>query len=189
MKARFVITALALIAAPFTQTFANDGATLFRNNCGACHTVGNGKLVGPDLKDVQNRHQESWLLKWIKSSQTLVQAGDKDAVKLFTDNSSIPMPDQGISENEIKSILVYINAAGDQPVAATTAAAPSNADAKTSIATPQVQGSTYSVIKLFKLSIAQYALIALFGLLLIVIWIMGNAIKALSGKGEGEKLK
>jgi cytochrome c2 len=105
MKARFLIPALTLIVAPLTHAFADDGATLFRNNCGACHTVGKGKLVGQDLKDVQNRHQESWLLKWIKSSQTLVQAGDKDAVKLFADNSSIPMPDQGLSEDEIKSVL------------------------------------------------------------------------------------
>jgi cytochrome c oxidase cbb3-type subunit 3 len=190
MKARFLIPALALIATPFTQAFADDGATLFRNNCGACHTIGNGKLVGPDLKDVQNRHKETWLMKWIKSSQTLVQSGDKDAVKLFTDNSSVPMPDQGISENEIKSILAYISAGGDQPVAAIAAVTPGNNDVKTNTAPPQVvEGSSYSMIGIFKLSIVQYVLIGLFSLLLIVIWIMGNAIKALSGKIEGEKVK
>src|SRR3990172_8935296 len=73
--------------------YAQDGEQLFKTNCASCHTVGNGKLVGPDLKDVQSRYEEQRLLKWIKSSQTLIKAGDTQAVRLFNEYYKIPMPD------------------------------------------------------------------------------------------------
>ncbi len=76
--------------------------------CSACHTIGKGKLVGPDLKGVNQRHDLPWLLKFIRSSQTVVKSGDKVAVKLFNDNNKIPMPDNPLSEAEIKEVLKYI---------------------------------------------------------------------------------
>jgi cytochrome c2 len=30
----------------------DEGEKIFRMNCGACHSVGKGKLVGPDLLGV-----------------------------------------------------------------------------------------------------------------------------------------
>jgi len=50
VRTKLVIIALALTVIPLLTIYAQDGAELFRNNCGACHTVGKGKLVGPDLK-------------------------------------------------------------------------------------------------------------------------------------------
>ena len=188
MKARFLIPAFALIVAPFTQTFADDGPTLFRNNCGACHTVGKGKLVGPDLKDVQNRHADSWLHKWIKSSQGLVQAGDKDAVKLFADNGNIPMPDQALSDDDIKTVLAYISSGGDQPVAATATAPTTSGPDNIAIATQkaaQDKANSGSLLTMF--SFTEYLLMFLMGIMLIIIWVMGTAIKSLSEKVEDTK--
>jgi cytochrome c2 len=34
---------------------------LFRQFCVACHTIGQGKLIGPDLIDVHNRRSEAGL--------------------------------------------------------------------------------------------------------------------------------
>ncbi|MFN8257241.1 MAG: c-type cytochrome [Bacteroidales bacterium] len=76
--------------------------------CSACHTIGKGKLVGPDLKGVTQRHDEAWLIKFIRSSQTMVKEGDKVAVKLFNDNNKIPMPDNPLTDDEIKALLKYI---------------------------------------------------------------------------------
>ncbi|HXB12923.1 MAG TPA: cytochrome c [Bacteroidia bacterium] len=124
---------LAVLAAMQLSTgilFAQGGADLFKQNCGACHSIGNGKLVGPDLKDVEARHATPWLMKWIKSSQSLVAAKDKDAVKLLADNSMIPMPDQPLNDEQIKTVLAYIVEQGGAAVVAdnTTSAVPISTD-------------------------------------------------------------
>ena len=33
----------------------NQGKLIFEKNCVSCHTIGEGKKVGPDLKEVPNR--------------------------------------------------------------------------------------------------------------------------------------
>ncbi len=76
--------------------------------CGACHTIGKGRLVGPDLKGVNDKYEEAWLISFIRSSQTMVKSGDKDAVKIF-DEYKIPMPDNAnLTDDQIKGILSYI---------------------------------------------------------------------------------
>lgn len=76
--------------------------------CSACHTIGKGKLIGPDLMGVNDRHDEAWLLSFIRASQTMVKNGDPIAVKLFEENNKIPMPDNNLSDEQIKGILRYI---------------------------------------------------------------------------------
>ncbi|OGU70174.1 MAG: hypothetical protein A2V93_03850 [Ignavibacteria bacterium RBG_16_34_14] len=86
----------------------SEGERLFIQICRACHTVGEGRLVGPDLLNVTKRRSEEWLLSFIKSSQTVIKNGDNDAVDLFKEFNQIIMPDQTLSQSQIKSILTYI---------------------------------------------------------------------------------
>ncbi len=81
---------------------------LFSVQCGACHTIGKGKLVGPDLRGVAERRDEAWLLKFIKSSQTMVNAGDPIATQLFEEFNKTPMPDPPYSEEQIRQIVEWI---------------------------------------------------------------------------------
>ncbi len=76
--------------------------------CAACHTIGKGKLIGPDLKGVNDRHDEAWLLSFIKSSQKMIINGDPVAVKLFEEYNKIPMPDNNLTDDQIRGILNYI---------------------------------------------------------------------------------
>lgn len=85
-----------------------SGEKLFSQVCNACHTIGEGKRVGPDLANVNSRRSESWLLKFIKSSQTLIKEGDSTAVAVFNENNKVEMPDQPLGDLEIKAILDYI---------------------------------------------------------------------------------
>ncbi len=80
--------------------------------CKACHTIGGGKLVGPDLKGITERRDEAWLIKFIQNSQALIAAGDETAVKVFNENSKIPMPAHSLSDDQVKGILKYIAAGG-----------------------------------------------------------------------------
>lgn len=111
MKKVVIVLSAAVIASvafSFQTPSAVNGEKIFKQNCGACHTVGKGKIVGPDLKGVTVRRTEAWLLKFIKSSQTMVKSGDKTAVALFNENNKIPMPDQNLSPQQIKDVLAYI---------------------------------------------------------------------------------
>ncbi len=87
----------------------SSGEKIFKSVCRACHTIGQGRLVGPDLSNVQNRLKDDWLIKFVKSSQSMVKSGDAEAVKVFNDYNKIVMPDQPFSDAEITSILKYIS--------------------------------------------------------------------------------
>ena len=76
--------------------------------CAACHTIGKGKLIGPDLKGVTERREEAWLISFIRSSQTMINNGDPIAVQLFEEYNKIPMPDNNFTDEQIKGILTYI---------------------------------------------------------------------------------
>ena len=91
--------------------------------CAACHTIGKGKLIGPDLKGVNDRHDEAWLISFIKSSQKMIKNGDPVAVKLFEENNKIPMPDNNLTDDQIRRILTYIKNYDEAAVAAIQATA------------------------------------------------------------------
>lgn len=101
------------------------GEATFKQICSACHTIGKGRLVGPDLINIDQRHPEDWLLKFIKSSQTVIKSGDKYADSLFKAYNQVPMPDQPtLTDEQIKDMISYIkiNSAAPVPTAITTSA-------------------------------------------------------------------
>ncbi|MBK6930910.1 MAG: cytochrome c [Saprospirales bacterium] len=101
----------------------NGAQDLFNTKCGICHTIGKGKLVGPDLAGVQDRHPQEWLLNFVRSSQKMIASGDSAALALFEQNNKVVMPDPMISDAEIESVLAYIlenSAAGAGAVAYTS---------------------------------------------------------------------
>lgn len=118
MKLSSVWRALSLGAAVAVVLGATDaraagGEQKFNGVCAGCHTIGGGKRVGPDLKGAAERHSEEWLLKFIKSSQSVIASGDPAAVKLFEEFNKTPMPDMPqFSEADIKEIIEYIKGGG-----------------------------------------------------------------------------
>jgi mono/diheme cytochrome c family protein len=114
-----------------------EGAKLFKQNCGVCHTVGKGKLVGPDLKGSHERYKEDWLMKWIRSSQTLVKKGDATAVKLFEENNKLVMPDQTIPDADIKTILAFVKTESEKPVEVAATEKPKETAPSVSTDTPK----------------------------------------------------
>jgi mono/diheme cytochrome c family protein len=117
--------------------FAQEsGKQIFEQRCAACHSIGGGRLVGPDLAGVNDRRPEDWLLKFTRSSQTLVKSGDKTAVAVFEEFNKIPMPDQALSDEQIKKVLAHIKVAGGSPTAGKETANPSAQAAEASAAAP-----------------------------------------------------
>lgn len=123
------IVALATIAgiwaalsavANAAETDAAAGQQLFQEKCVACHTVGKGALVGPDLKGVTERRPREWLEQWIAAPDAMLAKKDPVATELLHQFRDVPMPNQGLKTSDINAILAYLATAAAQPSAPAT---------------------------------------------------------------------
>jgi hypothetical protein len=110
--------------------------------CAACHTIGKGKLIGPDLKGITERRDKAWLYSFIRSSQTMIQNGDPISVQLFEEYNKIPMPDNNLTDEQIDGILAYIENYDESAasVAAQPSEMPTEEDATYEEASPGLKG-------------------------------------------------
>ncbi len=112
MKCSFKASLFLLLSVSFSLSDSNlmaQGAGLFDRHCAVCHSIGGGKLTGPDLLNVSEKYEEDWLMRFIRSSQTMIKAGDPLAVKSYNEWGKIEMPDfRQLSDDDIKSILKHI---------------------------------------------------------------------------------
>jgi mono/diheme cytochrome c family protein len=106
------------------QTDVAAGQQLFQEKCVACHTVGQGDRLGPDLKGVTERRPREWLEQWIRAPDALLAKNDPVAIGLLAQWRNLPMPNQGLKTSDVTAILAYLATATAQPSAPATAPAP-----------------------------------------------------------------
>ncbi|MFC6103844.1 cytochrome c3 family protein [Olivibacter domesticus] len=115
VKSLILVSVLSMAAVSAHAQDAKEGKTLFQQKCTSCHAI-DKVVVGPALKDVSKRHEEEWLIKWIRNSQAMVAAGDEQAVALFEGHNNLVMtafPD--LSDDQIKNILTFIDESSQAP--------------------------------------------------------------------------
>lgn len=94
------------------QSFADqDGKALFEQKCIACHTIGEGKKVGPDLKGITEKRDISWVKGFILSPSVYFERKDETALALLKEYG-VPMPDLGLKQDEVEAIVAYFR--GDE---------------------------------------------------------------------------
>ena len=99
---------LVLTCTSFFFANGQDGEAIFKQNCAACHKLGQ-RFIGPDLIGVNQKRSEDWLVSFIKSSQTMIKSGDADAVAIYEEFNQVMMTDLAhLSDDDIKTILSYI---------------------------------------------------------------------------------
>jgi nitrite reductase (NO-forming) len=96
------------------------GKLAFESKCLACHSVGQGKKLGPDLAGVSKRRSNDWLTKWLKSPEKMLET-DADAKALLKDFNNLPMPNQSLSDAEIKQYIKYFRWIDAQPAGSVSA--------------------------------------------------------------------
>ncbi len=88
-----------------------DTPDYFRQNCISCHTIGGGRLTGPDLKDVTKRQDREWLTKFLLNPRAVIDSGDPYAKKIFEESRNVPMPTPpGITAERADKLLDLIEA-------------------------------------------------------------------------------
>lgn len=103
----FIASTFSVVAA-MGPAQAADGATVFKEKCVGCHTIGGGKLVGPDLAGVTERRTKEWLTKWISAPDQMLAAGDPTATELFNTYNKIAMPNLQLTPDQVAAVIAYI---------------------------------------------------------------------------------
>ncbi|NLR58326.1 cytochrome c [Chitinophaga polysaccharea] len=108
MKNKVLFFLFLLLPAFLRAADPVSGKKLFQARCASCHNV-NKKLIGPALAGVENRRSLEWILSFVKGSQSMIKAGDKDALTVYNQNNQVTMPDHpDLSDDLIKDILAYV---------------------------------------------------------------------------------
>jgi len=100
------IIIISLQGSGFAQS---DPEEYFEKNCFSCHTIGGGRLTGPDLKDVESRKDVAWLEKFILNPQSVINSGDSYASKILKDARGVVMPKvANLDPSMAKALLKFI---------------------------------------------------------------------------------
>jgi protein SCO1 len=86
----------------------DKGQYLFATRCAACHTIGNGDKVGPDLVGVTSARDLAWLRRMITEPDKLIEDKDPLATALFKKYRGIRMPRLGLPEADVNTLIEYM---------------------------------------------------------------------------------
>jgi protein SCO1/2 len=87
---------------------ASNGQRLFVTKCSACHTIGQGDKVGPDLAGVTDRRERAWLARYIADPAEMLAKGDPIAVAVHDKYKKIGMPYLGLGASDVADIVSYL---------------------------------------------------------------------------------
>jgi mono/diheme cytochrome c family protein len=101
---------------------AEGDADDFRANCFSCHTIGGGRLVGPDLKGVTDRvgkggaPSRQWLVQFIVAPRDALGAGDPYATSLKDQaRGAVMSPVAGMTAARAEKLLKFVEAESAKP--------------------------------------------------------------------------
>ena len=86
----------------------DKGAYLFATRCAACHTIGNGDKIGPDLLGVTSVRDLNWLRRTISEPDKLIAEKDPIAMALFKQYKEVQMPRLGLAEADVNVLFDFM---------------------------------------------------------------------------------
>jgi mono/diheme cytochrome c family protein len=96
-------------------TSAQDAAEFFQQNCFSCHTIGGGRLTGPDLKNVETRRDRRWLVEFILNPPAAIASGDPYVIQMQQEARGVVMPKvAGLDRARAEALLDLIGIEGEK---------------------------------------------------------------------------
>jgi protein SCO1/2 len=96
---------------------ASPGRYLFAKECAACHTIGHGDKIGPDLKNVATVRDHGWLARYITEPDKMLAAGDPIATALHAQYRAT-MPNLRVGDRDLAALLEFLGDQADENRAA-----------------------------------------------------------------------
>jgi protein SCO1/2 len=96
-----------------SDSMADVGAELFRRNCAACHSLGGGDVVGPDLSGVTTRRPIEWIRGMVARPDSMLRV-DGVAQALLLEYQ-VPMLNRELDEARVRAILEFLWRADHPP--------------------------------------------------------------------------
>jgi len=113
---RFLLLGALLTLGLPAPSRAQEVEPFFRQNCVSCHTIGGGRLTGPDLKGATERRSRAWLEKFVLNPQAVISAGDPTARQLLDEHRGVVMPTvAGITPEMVRALLNLVEAESKLP--------------------------------------------------------------------------
>ncbi len=101
-----------------TDPLAVKGKQDFESKCLACHSIGQGKKLGPDLANLTKRRNDAWITNWLLNPEKML-ASDPEAKAMLKEYNNIPMPNQNLTSAEVQQYLKYFHWVDTQPAGTT----------------------------------------------------------------------
>ena len=101
----------ALAKADYAQAKPLDvsrGQFTFQSRCAACHTIGGGDRIGPDLLGVTQRRSADWLRRYMLEPDKVLAEGDPIATRLFNKYRQVRMPNLRLGDEDVAVLVTYI---------------------------------------------------------------------------------
>jgi protein SCO1 len=92
-----------------TKLTLDPGLYTFKNHCAACHTIGRGDHLGPDLLGVGATRDREWLTRFIVNPEKVRAAGDPVALALRAKYQQVVMPSLDLGPVDAAVLIDYID--------------------------------------------------------------------------------
>src|SRR5471032_272502 len=86
----------------------HKGQYLFATRCSACHTIGHGDKIGPDLLEATARRNRAWLARFIATPDKVLEEKDPIATAMFQKYKQIQMPNLKVSPEDVGYLIDYL---------------------------------------------------------------------------------
>ncbi|MFO0930227.1 MAG: hypothetical protein U0736_24905, partial [Gemmataceae bacterium] len=114
-RAGGVAVVAVVLLASVARAQSQDPADFFKTMCIGCHTIGGGRLVGPDLKNVTERKDRPWLVRFLRNPPGMIKSGDPYAEQLLAESRGVVMPVVGVTPEYAGKLLDLIEAESQLP--------------------------------------------------------------------------
>ena len=91
------------------MSIASAGQYLFGKECAACHTIGHGDKIGPDLAEVTRTRDPDWVARYIAEPDKMLEAGDPIAVALQA-QYQVTMPNLRVGDRDLAALMEFLGA-------------------------------------------------------------------------------
>ena len=88
---------------------STPGAYAFTKHCAACHTIGGGDRIGPDLGGVTARRDRAWLTRFIAAPDVVRAEGDEIALAIAAKYRPAIMPALGLGRADVAQIIDFLD--------------------------------------------------------------------------------